>query len=93
MKKPELAQNHVFYSDNNGKTWMTPESATRGYRECVELAGERLFAVGPSGVDVSEDLGKSWYKFSDQGFHVVRTARKGKRIILAGGKGVVGAIE
>jgi photosystem II stability/assembly factor-like uncharacterized protein len=84
---------HVFYTKDGGKQWVSPSFPTRGYRECVEYLGKKnLMATGPTGTDISFDYGKTWFPFSDeQNFHVVRKARNGKLIILAG-KGKVGVI-
>ena len=90
-----LRKDHVYFSSDQGKTWTFPKQATRGYRECLAAAGKnRLLAAGPSGVDASEDGGRSWSAFSDlKGFHVVRKARKGSLVILAGAKGLIGIYE
>jgi photosystem II stability/assembly factor-like uncharacterized protein len=91
FQQSELAVDHVFYSSDGGNKWAAPASATGGYRECVEMiAEEKLLAAGPGGVDVSEDLGRSWKVFSrEEGLHVVRKARKGSAVFLAGAGGKV----
>jgi len=81
-----LKAKHVLLTSDAGKTWQTPVTPTRGYRECVEyISNEVLIATGPSGTDVSYNEGKDWQPLSDEkGFHVVRKARKGKLIVVAG---------
>jgi hypothetical protein len=47
-------------------------------------------STGPGGTDISRDGGITWKSFSDdRGFHVVRKARTGNRIIMAGSKGSI----
>jgi photosystem II stability/assembly factor-like uncharacterized protein len=91
-KVDSLKKDHVFFSENEGNTWQFPKVPTGGYRECVEMiAWPKCISVGPNGVDFSEDGGKNWGAISNEkGFHVVRKARKGQLILMAGGKGKIG---
>lgn len=84
--KDSLKIQHVLLTENSGKTWSAPTTPTRGYRECVEFISDQLvLSTGPSGTDVSYNKGNDWQTFSDEkGFHVVRKARKGKLIVMAG---------
>ncbi len=86
---------HVFSSTDKGKSWNFPNAPTRGYRECVERVDDKIFlAAGPAGIDLSRDDGRTWKPFSDEKyFHVVRRARKGSVIILAGGKGKLAILK
>jgi len=94
-QKEMMTDRHNFYSVDGGRQWVAPTSPTRGYRECVEPIGKNiLIAVGPSGLDISYDNGASWRPLSDEkGLHVVRKARKGSLVIIAGGKGLVFLLE
>jgi len=89
--KESVAIKHNFYSLDGGKKWLTPATPTRGYRECVEpITTKIVLATGPSGSDISYDNGITWNALSDEkGLHVVRKARKGTLVILAGGNGNV----
>lgn len=89
---------NFFYSNNKGKDWHTPQTTTRGYRECLaQIDTERpshrsltrtTFAVGPSGIDISHDDGLNWKRLSDEkGFHVMKPSIDGNRIFLAGANG------
>jgi photosystem II stability/assembly factor-like uncharacterized protein len=90
-----LRLNHVFYSRDGGKSWRKPTVETRGYRECVEyIEPDLLVATGPTGTDISIDGGISWRPESDEKFfHVVRKARKGTLVLIAGGKGKIGILK
>jgi len=82
---------HNFYSLDGGKRWLTPAYPARGYRECIEsITHKTLIATGPSGTDISLDNGITWKALSDdKGLHVVRKARKGSLVLLAGANGNV----
>lgn len=90
-----LTVDHVFYTTDKGKTWERPQMPTRGYRECVEFIDDNtLIATGPTGTEVSVDGGKTWTPESDDRlFHVVRKARNGKLIVMAGGKGQISVLR
>jgi photosystem II stability/assembly factor-like uncharacterized protein len=90
-----LRDRHVFYSLNFAKSWRSPLTPTRGYRESAEfISSKTLLATGPTGTEISNDSGKSWKPVSDEkGFHVVRKARKGDLILIAGGKGKIGVVK
>jgi photosystem II stability/assembly factor-like uncharacterized protein len=89
-----LRSKHVFYSTDKGLRWSFPVKPTGGYRESVEYIAENvLIATGPSGTDMSRDGGRNWEPVStEKYFHVIRKARKGKLVLIAGGKGKVGVV-
>ena len=83
-----IATNNCFFSSDGGKTWIPPAVGPHGYRSCVEFIDQnKLIACGTSGVDVSEDRGVHWRIISKESFHVVRKAKNGKLILLAGAGG------
>lgn len=87
-------EKNCVYTTNGGKTWRTPKTPPHGYRSCVEyLSKKDLLACGLNGVDYSEDGGKNWKWISKEGFHVVRIAKVGTMIYLAGNKGRVARIN
>lgn len=90
-QKETMTTQHHFYSLDGGKKWVAPAVSARGYRECVEsVSNKSVVATGPSGTDISYDNGITWKALSDErGLHVIRKARKGSLVILAGGKGQV----
>jgi len=77
---------NAFYTNDSGKTWKEAERVPSGYRECVEyLSVNTLVTTGPTGTEYSTDGGKHWLPLSDEkGFHVVRKARTGNWIVIAG---------
>lgn len=90
-----VRKDHIFISSDWGKSWQKPQKPTRGYRECVEVIHTTLLiATGPSGTDVSMDGGLNWEPLSDEkGFHVVKKARNGKLVLVAGSKGQLAEIR
>jgi photosystem II stability/assembly factor-like uncharacterized protein len=60
-----------------------------GYRSCIDaISPESFIACGTSGVDVYKK--RNWNTISKVGFHVVRKAKKGKAVFLAGPNGKIG---
>ncbi|HAW50942.1 MAG TPA: oxidoreductase [Flavobacteriales bacterium] len=86
---------HVFYTMDGGKTWIMPEQQTRGYRECVEFIRDSTFmATGTNGIDITTDNGKNWTPLSDEkNLHVLRKARNGSLILVAGSHGRIARIK
>ena len=95
FKIDSLAEKHVYYTNDGGKSWHFPERATRGYRECVTFIDNSIVvATGPSGFDISNDAGRNWTPLSNEkGFHVVRKARMGNLVVAAGNEGRVMVIK
>ncbi len=93
--RDSLTVDHVSYTHDGGKTWKKPTRPTRGYRECVEFLNDSfLISTGPTGTDISVDGGINWTPASDEkSFHVVRKARMGSLVVIAGGKGKISIIK
>jgi photosystem II stability/assembly factor-like uncharacterized protein len=82
------SQQNCYYSNDRGKTWQAPKVPPQGYRSCVEfLSKDQLVTCGTTGVDYSFDGGKTWQLLSREGFHVVRIAKYGRTVFLAGNRG------
>lgn len=81
---------NFFYSLNKGTEWLAPANTTRGYRECLARTdnAHTMFAIGPSGIDISIDEGVNWKALSDdKGFHVIKACKDQNKMFLAGGNG------
>ncbi|MBK8086551.1 MAG: oxidoreductase [Chitinophagaceae bacterium] len=86
-------EKNCVLSKDGGKTFVAPTTPPLGYRSCVEyLSKTKLVTCGITGVDFSVDGGMNWKNISSQGFHVVRKAKKGKAVFLAGGRGKIGLL-
>lgn len=89
-----LRINNVLLTKNGGKSWSKPIISTFGYRSAVEyLSNKNLIATGPGGTDFSKDGGKTWFKFSDLGFHTARKAKFGKLVLLTGTDGRIASLS
>jgi photosystem II stability/assembly factor-like uncharacterized protein len=87
----DQAVDHIFISNDAGKHWMAPDIPTKGYRESVEYLDENsLIATGPNGTEISNDAGLNWMPIQGrEGMHVVRKARNGNLVVLAGRNGKI----
>ena len=90
---PEANDRIYAVTSDGGTTWGVPSPAhpPDGFRSCVAQFVDgneiKLVAVGPSGTDLSTDLGNKWRKVSDKGFRVVGFAPEGKVGFAAGDDG------
>lgn len=93
FSRPSSDSLNFFLSANRGKTWKAPKQPPHGYRSCVEyLSAKHLVTCGLTGVDFSADGGNTWQWISREGFHVVRKAKNGTAVYLAGSNGKVGKL-
>jgi photosystem II stability/assembly factor-like uncharacterized protein len=89
-----LRSGNCVYSTDQGRSWQTPAEPPHGYRSCVEfLDKSSVVACGTSGVDISNDAGNHWNLISTEGFHVVRKARFGSMVLLAGSRGRIARLQ
>ncbi len=68
----------------------------KGYRSGIEMINIqskhcKAFACGTSGVDILTENG--WMTISNESFHVVKKAKRGNAVFLAGGKGRIGVMR
>jgi hypothetical protein len=60
----------------------------------VEFISQKTFITcGTSGVDISTDNGENWKLISREGYHVVRRAKNGTAVYLAGSKGRIAVLR
>lgn len=92
-KDPESRNSLFAVTDDGGETWTAPANgkSPSGFRSCVTAwhKGQELtyVAVGPTGTDLSTDLGSSWRKVSNQGYNVVEFSPSGNTGWAAGSQG------
>lgn len=84
----------MFLTRDGGRTWQAPVKGTNGYRSAVEyLSTDSLIACGTSGVDISMDGGQNWQLLTTDGYHVVRRAKNGNWVLLAGANGRIAELK
>ncbi|MDQ2666783.1 MAG: glycosyl hydrolase [Gemmatimonadota bacterium] len=80
-EKPTLGGRNLAITRDAGATWTLGDSlaSPKGFRSGVAFVagadGRRLFAVGTSGIDRSDDGGESWQSMEGTGYNAVQTAR------------------
>ncbi len=91
----DKTHNYAVSSDG-GVTWTIPSGSKppSGFRSCVTQARHRgapcAITVGPSGTDISFDLGHTWQRISETGFHSVQFSPTGNRGWASGSDGRIG---
>lgn len=81
----DSSSGNIAITYDAGKTWVNSSKPPMGYRSCIEyLRKKQWITCGLNGVDISNDDGKTFYRVSSEGFHVVRKAKKGKAVFFAG---------
>ncbi len=89
----DASDRNCFVTRDAGKTWTAPAVPPHGYRSCVEFIKKNSWITcGLNGTDYSKDDGKTFSLISNESFHVVRKAKKGKAVFLAGGGGRIGKL-
>lgn len=94
-KQPDNDAGNFAVTRDGGKTWSIPQMRTppTGFRSCVATlaSGDQvhMVTVGTNGTDLSTDLGESWRRISDQGFHAVEFTPDGKHGWATGGDGKI----
>ena len=78
----------VLFTLNKNPVFSLPETPLNGYRSGVcYITDSKIIACGTSGIDLSLDGGKNWKLISEIGFHVVKKAKTGEAVFLAGSNG------
>lgn len=88
--KDQESSNNALYTSNGGRTWNKPLVPVFGYRSAVLYINKNLcIAAGSSGIDSSNDGGKTWKHFSDLNINAAKKAKSGNLILLTGNKGQI----
>ncbi|WP_295123085.1 oxidoreductase [uncultured Chitinophaga sp.] len=92
-RRDTLRTNNCFMTKDGGATWEAPSTPPLGFRSSVEyIRPQLLIATGTSGTDISENGGIHWHNISREGYHVVRKAKRGEKVFLAGGNGRIAVL-
>ena len=95
FKQPDDASSNYAVTNDGGETWSTPSPRVppSGYRSCVAKLshGKEIYfvAVGPNGTDLSSNLGASWRRISNHGFHSVQFSPAGRSGWASGAGGKI----
>ena len=93
-QKDKENNNNVLLTRDGGKSWEKPFRPVFGFRSGVIWYDQNnCFATGTSGTDVSKNGGQNWYHISDESFNVIKKAKKGTLVLLAGNKGLIYSLK
>ncbi|MDO7744041.1 MAG: YCF48-related protein [Pedobacter sp.] len=93
-EKDKENSNNILLTSDGGKTWTKPSRPVYGFRSGILIFDEKnCFAVGTSGTDVSRDGGNYWYHISDESFNVIKRAKNGGLVIVAGNDGLIYSLK
>jgi photosystem II stability/assembly factor-like uncharacterized protein len=74
-KNENGSESTAAWTDDGGITWRTPsESPPSGFRSAVTRVvgtSDEYLAVGPSGIDVSTNGGRTWKRVGKTGYHAI----------------------
>lgn len=89
--KPTESTANVAITSDGGRTWPAPRGTRpNGYRSAVIHIGDRWFATGPTGADVSFDNGQNWKSWDITPYNALSAA--GGNVWAAGAKGHIAHI-
>lgn len=90
FNKDSATKNNCVLIDFKTMMITQPKINPTGYRSGVCFVNNTTaICCGLNGVDISFDGGNTWKQISKEGFHVVKKAKWGNAVILAGSKGRV----
>ncbi|MCX6299790.1 MAG: oxidoreductase, partial [Bacteroidetes bacterium] len=85
--------NAVLFNLKQSGQFSFPTTPPHGYRSSVIYLNEKdLICCGTSGVDISHDGGLNWTLVSKDSYHVVKKAKNGQSVWLAGSNGKIAQI-
>lgn len=87
----DAATPNCILTTDGGKTWTFPEIPPTGYKSCVEyLYGNVWVCCGLTGIDVSNNNGKTWKQISKESYHACRKAKTGNAVFFSGNGSRIG---
>ena len=98
-RQESASAGNAAVSNDGGRTWTAVgERRPGGFRESVAFVpGARppvAVTVGPSGSDLSLDLGRTWTPIAGpEGFHAVAFAKKGRTAWAVGRNGLIARLD
>ena len=85
--------NAVLFNLKQSGQFSFPTTPPHGYRSSVIYLNEQdLICCGTSSVDISHDGGLNWILLSKDSYHVVKKAKNGQTVWLAGSNGKIAQI-
>lgn len=93
FSNPDSDENNLMIFELNSLQkfkLISPEISPKGYKSGVAILGNgKAVACGISGIDITQDKGKTWTHISDESYHVCERSRIGNHLFLAGADGKI----
>ena len=87
--KENEGSDNIIITEDGGTSWSLI-SPSLDFRSCIKFVGKYTVVTGPSGSEISENLGKSWLDIDGFGFHTLGVDDKSRTVWAAGSDGRVG---
>ena len=81
--------NNISTTADGGRSWQLVDGHQVAYRSCVRAVNDRFIVAGPTGTDISYDLGRSWRRIDSTGYHVISVGNSPRAVWAAGTGGRV----
>lgn len=91
--RPTQIRDNIMSSSDGGRSWRLVEGHQVAYRSCVRKIEGRFLACGPSGSDISYDLGRTWRRIDTTAYHVIAVGDSREAVWTAGPEGIVAKIR
>lgn len=91
--QPALVKDNIATTADGGRTWQLVEDHSVPYRSCVREIDGWYLTAGPTGTDISYDLGRTWHRIDITGYHVLSVGNSREATWAAGAEGRVAKIR
>lgn len=89
--KENEGKDNIIITVDGGESWHLLRMEL-DFRSCLVFVGKSAIVTGPSGSELSDDMGKSWTMIQGRGFHSLSVVEGSKTVWAAGSDGRIGRL-